>query len=735
LALVLAGFSTAASAARIPVDLPLPHDWHDPYPLDDEAANDARSIGALADGSIWVASRAGVFFKSKADSPWQSLTADSPLASAFAVAPDKDRVSLWIGAWNGLYRVTGGRAQRVAGVDAPVGAVGVSPSGAVLAGGPHGFFLVEGDRVTAADPGCTRYLATIGADRHGTWWLATQMGLFRWRDGQGSYVWPGLDRWSIAARDLTFDFRGSLWLATLGGLQVFEGTRLRRTVAPLEGLPSSDVRCLDFAPDGQLWCGTDRGIARYDGQDWSVRRGRRWLVHDEVRDIAFDRAGTAWIATAGGVSALSRTNLSLASKAAHFQTILEARHIRPPGIVEKCRLRIPGDLTSWAPMDDDNDGGYTALYLAMESYRYAVTGERAAQEAARRAFATLEFLQTVTGTPGFVARTVVPADWTEVHDPNETVSDPRWAEEQVRDPRHKRVPQRWRLSADGRWLWKGDTSSDEITAHMFGYYVFYEIAADPRDRERVRAQVCRIVDHLLDHGLVLADLDGRATRWGVWSPERLNGDPDWAMERGINSVEILSFLKLAHYVSGDERYHQAYRSLIEQHRYLRNVREAPNLNPAWRTHIDLELLAFAYPALLALETHRPWRAVYRASFERWHQAVRAAGIPFFEFLYARYAGPRQANLAGANRFLRDTALDLIRWDADNSRREDVRLHRRPEVEHWQTARWLPPSETGYSRTDQNPWLAVQGDGGRSEGDGVFWLLPYWMGRYFEFVPR
>jgi hypothetical protein len=39
----------------------------------------------------------------------------------------------------------------------------------------------------------------------------------------------------------------------------------------------------------------------------------------------------------------------------------------------------------------------------------------------------------------------------------------------------------------------------------------------------------------------------------------------------------------------------------------------------------------------------------------------------------------------------------------------------------------------YTRTDQNPWLAIQGAGGQSESDGVFYLLPYWMGRYHGYI--
>lgn len=697
-----------------------------------EAAQDVRALAIDRDGQIWAATREGVYWLPADRSGWQRVPARELSGPTYDITSDPAG-SVWVAAWDGLYEIrerVGGR--RVAGIAGSVKTV-VWTRGGLVAGGPEGFYRIEGGRVFPWEPGCTRYLHRMAAEPGGTLWIATAMGLYQVRRGQGRYLLPEVDAQSIDTRGVAPGPRGEIWVASLGGVQVWRNDRLHRQFGVGEGLPSADTRCLAHAPDGSAWVGTTSGLARYDGQRWSVRQGRRWLLDNHVRDVVVEVGGAVWVATAGGVSRLAPTNLTLLAKAGHFDAALRARHIRPPGIVGSCRLQVPGDVASWEPEDDDNDGGYTALFLAAESYRYAATRDPAALASAREAFGTLEFLQQVTGTPGFVARTVVPANWTTMHDPNTRLSEKEWSEQRVKDPRDKYVPERWRPSADGRWLWKGDTSSDEITAHMFGYYVFHELAAEDDDRARVRAQVGRMVDHLLEHELVLVDLDGRPTRWGVWAPGRLNHDPDWAMERGVNSVEILSFLKLAHHLTGAAKYEAAYRRLIDEHHYDRNVLEAPNLNPAWRTYIDTELLAFAYPALLALERDSKLRRVYQRSFERWHNSIRSDGNPFFEFLYAAYARPRGAHFAGANAFLHDVPLDLIRWTMDNSLREDLRLVRSPILETIQTDRLLPPSEISYSRTDQNPRQAVQGAGGRSESDGVFYLLPYWMGRYYGWI--
>jgi hypothetical protein len=319
-----------------------------------------------------------------------------------------------------------------------------------------------------------------------------------------------------------------------------------------------------------------------------------------------------------------------------------------------------------------------------------------------------------------------------MNDPNEEISDRMWAERHVRDPRNKRVPVRWRLSRDGKWKWKCDTSSDEITGHYFGYLFYYDLVAEETERRRVAEHVRRITDRIIDDGFTLKDLDGTHTRWAVWSPEKLNHDPDWATERGINSVEILAFLKTAHHMTGDAKYDHHYRTLIDKHGYADNALRAKTVNPSWRTHIDDELLALAYPALLLYEDDPALKKIYRKSLDLWFAEIRTENSPFFNFLYGGLIG-EDPELDGSIAFLRDMSLDLVQWTVDNARREDLQLVHEPEIDRVQTHRLPPPSERGVMRWDKNPWDAVQGDGGHTESDGAFWLLPYWMGRYYGFI--
>src|SRR5690606_10722245 len=102
-----------------------------------------------------------------------------------------------------------------------------------------------------------------------------------------------------------------------------------------------------------------------------------------------------------------------------------------------------------------------------------------------------------TGTDGFFARSIIPPHWTYMHDGNRTYTPQQRADELVKEPRFKPVETRWRKSHDGKWLWKGDTSSDEMCGHMFGYFFYYELVADETEKIAVRQHVARIIDHLM----------------------------------------------------------------------------------------------------------------------------------------------------------------------------------------------------------------------------------------------
>jgi ligand-binding sensor domain-containing protein len=64
-------------------------------------------------------------------------------------------------------------------------------------------------------------------------------------------------------------------------------------------LPSIRVRAIAEAPNGNIWVGTENGIAIFNNSDWS--NSSAVLPDPFVTAIAFDKAGTAWVGTKKGL--------------------------------------------------------------------------------------------------------------------------------------------------------------------------------------------------------------------------------------------------------------------------------------------------------------------------------------------------------------------------------------------------------------------------------------------------
>ena len=454
-------------------------------------------------------------------------------------------------------------------------------------------------------------------------------------------------------------------------------------------------------------------------------------MDDKVNDITFDNNGNCWLATDGGVSVIRRKPMTLAQKASYFYNVLMTRHIRDPWIAGQCKLPVAGDTTRWEPEDDDNDGEYTGNYLAMESFRYAVTKSEDARIKAHKAFGFLKLLQEVTSSDGFFARTIVPANWTFVHDGNRSYTEQEKSDELIKEPRFKPVEIRWHKSADGKWLWKGDTSSDEICGHMFGYFFYYELVADTDEKKRVADHVASIVDHLIEHNFTLTDVDGKPTRWGVWSPEKLNRDPEWTADRSLNSMELLSFMKLAFHMTGDQKYQDIYLNLINKEKYLENMQGIPQQNPAWFIYFDVILAAYQYPILLKCEKDPALLKLYEEHIDKWIAMRKGDHNPLINFIYC-YARQKKVETKHSVEFLTDTPLDLIDWTIDHRKRDDIATVKLPVLGDVQVSELQPASIRSTVRWDKNPW-SISGGNHHLEREPVFWLLPYWMGRYMDMI--
>jgi len=383
-------------------------------------------------------------------------------------------------------------------------------------------------------------------------------------------------------------------------------------------------------------------------------------------------------------------------------------HIRHGYVLPKCCAVADDPNSSWWWAVTDNDGSHTADYCAAESFRYAVTKS---EDARRNARETLEALIRLVRLPekrGFLARAAFRKD----------------------DSRIVAVAGEWHQASDGEWLWKGDTSSDELDTHMFAYGIYYDLVADQEEKRLLASTVSDLMGGIVENGFVLLDLDGKHTRWGVWSPQLL-GSEAWEPERKLNSLEILAHLRSALHITGEQRFETAYRELVDKHAYAETIRAAQMAVPPEADHkFDDDLAFHAYYPLLKYETDPTLRSIYLDSLQRWWQVVRSDRWPQ-SIILANVFLERGVDLEVIFEVLSGYRLDRHCRAVVNAVRQDL---------EWRTAGGrkilrtpLPAAERAQYDLDCNVYLSERTGSPNQVSEPTPFLLPYWMARYHQLL--
>ena len=479
-----------------------------------------------------------------------------------------------------------------------------------------------------------------------------------------------------------------------------------------DGLPAGGLRAIAITTDGAVWAGGDQGLVRYVNAShpwdrWQYFGGKRYLPSDEVISLAAGDAESIWVQTSAGISHIEFRRLTLAEKAAYFERRIAERHKRHY-LVADSEFSEPGSSATSHQYPNDNDGLWTAIYVAAQAFRYRVTKDSQALDDTLKSLDAMLRLEAITGRAGFPARSF----------------------------RHKNEPRHedgiWHFTADGEWEWKADTSSDEIVGHFFAYSVVYDLAADEDLKKRLRGVVSRIADHLIDHRYNLTDLHGGPTRWGRYDEAYFETE-DGREERALRSLELLSHLKVAYHMTGNSRYDREYRKLINEMGYHDNTTTYLKLRQELN-YSDEELAMLSYYPLFRYEKNPELLRVYREGLEQWWLNIQREDNPLWIFIDGFCNPGKRVPLASAVRTLYRIPMDLVQWSVKNSQRHDVPLDISPERHNRvQTSRLLAPDERRVMKWNGNPFQLDDEASGRGEDDGAFFLLPYWLGRYHGFL--
>jgi len=701
---VLIGCALGASA-----DLPIPENprW---LPIADEVY--LQEVGsrietrepllsvAVVDNIGYVSTRRSVF-----------RVEDGKLTPLRGSPSDVRRLSalkgdLWAATGNGLWRYADGSWRRIA----PGSYVDVRLHlGQVVAASEEHVYLLSGGKlVPKTDAPST--VPVLGIDSYSeTIYVRHAHSVGFLRDGQIEYEevqeWGRLPFGSTTRDILALGSR--LLVPTNMGLAELRGAAWR-TFTGADGLCYEDTTCVAEGFDRDYWVGTTRGAIRAVNGEYHYFGYERWIPHDKVNAIACGD-NVAYIATDGGLGIITYEPYTLQKKAAWYKRWIDEWGMKRLGFIHELIRNDDGTYTRFC---SDNDGGWTCHYLDALCFEYAVTGDPEVRDEAIDVFKSLKWTEEITPIDGYPARAIYAVGEDAIK--AATGSAGR--------------PSEWNPTDDGLWEWKGDTSSDEVMSHIFTISLFHDLVAEGIEKEAAREHLQRIIDHIIDNGWCLRDLDGKPTVWGRWEPEFIYS-PIHTDERGLNSIQALSMVALANAIIGGKKYQDAKQQLL-QWKYDKNALRQKIVFPTY-THFDDRLAFLAYYPLLRYETDPELRATIMRSLQRSWEIKRVENQPWFSYIYGALTGNECEN-ERAVQHLREYPLDCTDYRFTNSHRHDLQVPAGYTNYLPDNYKPMGPREQGVRRWDRNP-LELDGGGTHRILDPSSYLDAYWMGRYYGFI--
>jgi hypothetical protein len=488
---------------------------------------------------------------------------------------------------------------------------------------------------------------------------------------------------------------------TENGISLYDGTN---------GLPYLNLRGVSRSGDTLLMPSNKGLITRWADGSFGYFHSRYWMPNWDVRDAAMLDESAVFVATIDGPGLIKGEAFTLEQKSVGMDAGMKERHNRM-GMFSHCRLGVAGDLSTAIQTDDDNDGQWTEMYLASQCFRYAATQSEDALNQARLAKDAMLRLLSVTGLPGFFARSVIP--------PEECES------------RQCEGCGEWHLSENKEWCWKGDTSSDEYVGHIFGLSLYYDLIADETERAEIRDAFVRLHDGIIANGYTLVDLDGKVTTHGQFNPEWMEMIGVFG-DAGLNGAMILGGLRATYHMSGEQRFLDAFYDLAITHGYADYVRRIEQINLLTHTNHDSEEMSFlAVATLIRYETEPCLMAMWQEGLDYLWERNKPENNPEFAMLYAWMShNVEQMDLSVALTTLRQMYTNGIKWTVYNSHRADIEID--PKLDRHgrvQGTSVLPYDQKQFMRWAENPYQLDHDGNGLEEEVLTGWLLPYWLGRY------
>jgi hypothetical protein len=434
------------------------------------------------------------------------------------------------------------------------------------------------------------------------------------------------------------------------------------------------------------------------------------------------------------------------------------------------------DVAAWHT--GENDGLWSALYLTSQAFRYAVTKSDDALATIRLLLDGEVTRMKVTGVRGLFTRQFIPPNVPGIACPDPVANklayrpdlekdDNQWV--QVRDDGCVWTVNRdtldWEKSSHcglddyAGWCWLDNVSQDEYAGHMLALGALYKLVDVADVQETVKDLLAQVAEHLAANGLYFIDWDGRETEHGKLHALSLADTP------GFLSSMSMDYILMGAVASGREDLWRYYTDCLLQVNGQCEGWPYPEEGP-YTDFLDQMLLYFGdegcksnynnfsmvYTSLHNLiwfETNAPVREkvqeAFDAHFMREADQPRALIVqknPWFNLGWAAFKRLGPGSDGPAVQAVEDAICSLKKFPAS---KVQAAMDPAAKYAHYCDQRnggsaaefpvpveercvstfewWSDPYDRDTCGAD--PWTVLM------PGD---YLLPYWMGRYFGFIP-
>lgn len=549
-------------------------------------------------------------------------------------------------------------------------------------------------------------------------------------------------------------------------------------------LPSakSDYTCSAKGNNSVEWYGGKTGVTRYDPNGKSLDdkimyfSAYRYLPNQNVDAILSDGDGL-WVLTGDRVSHIEMLMLTAEEKA---EMLLDEtnKYVMRRGMVSQRNLAKSRDYESrhhYACCD--NDGLFTSGYAIGEMYRYATLRDRLgedhprvrdARKNATKACEACLLLMYIHGRPeGFISRSYhvtgepVPDDGIFYKRNGKTARCVKttFSEENGRTgeevPCDYPVPDR--LAAlyrdlgytDDDITYKADTSSDEVTGHFLQMKIAHDFLAegDPELDEIIKDACKRTALHIINNGFEFCESSGKPTTWAKWSKRYFDNDPIGYVDAPLNSSEMLAYLKITMYITGEKGiWQETYDKLVAEgyadfgaKHYDRFFQGAmrEKVNPEEDLMYGDNMLALmTYWMLCTLEEDEVLLEKYRNAFRSWSGLILREHTPGYDFMYKLGVPDAEIDFEKDEWWFNHFECNRLTAGVSYDRHDiPVKLGRNySEKRRIEISALLPPDERVISKYDRNPFdINGRNDTGICIESCYVYTYAYWIGRYYGFI--